>query len=212
MYSKEFVLDFHLYLLADGPEGVRDAIKGGVDLVQFRYKGTSEDELKARLQQVLHITREAGVPLIVNDRPGLAASYDTAGVHLGQGDMPIARAREHVGPDRVIGVSTHTVEEAVRAEADGADYVAVGPVFPTGSKVVEMEAVGPHLVEQVMARVDIPVVAIGGITAENVEQVAVTGCTRVAVIGGILGGGDPKANAAAIRKRMQGSSGLQGAR
>ena len=205
MYNKEFTLDFHLYLLVDSPEGVRDAIKGGVDLVQFRYKGPSEDELLLRLQQVLHITRQAGVPLIINDRPGLAASFDTAGVHLGQGDMSVVKAREHVGPDRVIGVSTHTLEEAVRAEADGADYVAVGPVFPTGSKVVEIEAVGPRLVEKVMASVNIPVVAIGGITAENVEKVAVTGCTQVAVIRGILGGGDPKVNAAAMRKHIQGN-------
>ncbi len=120
----------------------------------------------------------------------------------------MAKAREFVGDDRVIGVSAHTVEEAVRAEADGADYVAVGPVFPTDSKVVEIEAVGPHLVQQVLGRVDIPVVAIGGITAENVEQVAVTGCTRVASISGILGWGDPKANAMAMRKRMDGAIGL----
>lgn len=208
MYDKAFVLDFNLYLLAEGPEGVREAIKGGVDLVQFRYKGPSEDELQLRLQQLLHITRRAGVPLIINDRPGLAASFDVAGVHLGQGDMSVAKAREFVGEDRVIGVSAHTVEEAVRAETDGADYVAVGPVFPTTSKTVEIEAVGPHLVQQVMGRVDIPVVAIGGITAENVEQVAVTGCTRVAVISGILGWGDPKANAVAMRKRMDGALGI----
>jgi len=208
MYDKTFVLDFNLYLLTEGSEGVREAIKGGVDLVQFRYKGPSEDELQLRLQQVLHITRREGVPVIVNDRPGLAASFDTAGVHLGQGDMSVAKAREFVGEDRVIGVSAHTVEEAVRAEADGADYVAVGPVFPTDSKTVEIEAVGPHLVQQVMGRVDIPVVAIGGITSENVEQVAVTGCTRVASISGILGWGDPKANAMAMRKRMEGTWGL----
>jgi thiamine-phosphate diphosphorylase len=94
------------------------------------------------------------------------------------------------------------VEEAVRAEGEGADYVAVGPVFPTDSKKVDIDAVGPQLVDQVMARVDIPVVAIGGITAFNVGKVVDTGCTRVAVIAGILGGGDPGDNARAMRARI----------
>ncbi len=200
--GKASTLDFHLYLLVSDREGLSAAIEGGVDMVQFRYKGDSEDIMRVRLQEVLDVCREAGVPLIVNDRPGLAARYGAAGVHLGQGDMPVARARKFVGPEGVIGVSVHSVEEAVRAEADGADYVAVGPVFATGSKVVDIEPVGTHTVERVIARVTVPVVAIGGITADNVEQVAMTGCTRVAVIGGILGGGDPGENARAMRAAM----------
>jgi thiamine-phosphate pyrophosphorylase len=202
MDIKESTLDFHLYLLVSGPGGLAEAIEGGVDLVQFRDKGSREDEMLYRLGQVIEICRAAGVPLIVNDRPGLAAAYDAAGVHLGQGDMPVARAREHVGDDRVIGVSTHSVEEAVRAEEEGADYVAVGPVFHTGSKVVDIEPVGSQLVDQVMAHVDVPVVAIGGINAFNVGKVVDTGCTRVAVISGILGKGSPRENARAIRARI----------
>jgi len=208
MKIKESTLDFHLYLLVSGPEGLAEAVEGGVDLVQFRDKGSREDEMLYNLGHVMGICRATGVPLIVNDRPGLAASYDAAGVHLGQGDMSVDRAREHVGADRVIGVSTHTVEEAVKAETDGADYVAVGPVFPTDSKVVDLEAVGPGLVDQVMARVDVPVVAIGGITKFNVGKVVETGCSRVAVIAGIMGGGDPGENARAIRKRMDEAIGL----
>ena len=111
-------------------------------------------------------------------------------------------AREHVGPDRVIGVSTHTVEQAVRAEIEGADYVAVGPVFATDSKVVDIEPVGPGLVDQVMARVDLPVVAIGGINKLNVGKVVDTGCTRVAVISGIMGEEDPRGAARSMRVRM----------
>ncbi len=202
MDIKDTTLDFHLYLLVTGPEGLREAIEGGVDLVQYRYKGDREDEMLDGLHQVTEVCRDAGVPLIVNDRAGLAAAYDAAGVHLGQGDMPVARAREFVGPDRVIGVSTHSVEEAVRAEAEGADYVAVGPVYSTGSKVVDVEPVGPQLLDQVMARVDIPVVAIGGINAFNVGKVVATGCTRVAVISGILGDGDPRENARLMRDRI----------
>jgi thiamine-phosphate pyrophosphorylase len=202
------ILDFHLYLLASGPKGLLGAIEGGVDLVQFRDKESPDEVMLVRLQQVVRITREVGVPLIINDRPGLVARFDAAGVHLGQGDMSVAIAREHVGPDRIIGVSTHTVEEAMQAEADGADYVAVGPVYPTDSKVVDIEAVGPRMVERVMARVDIPVVAIGGIKASNVDAVVETGCTRVAVIGGILGGGNPLENAIAMRRRMDKAMGF----
>ena len=203
MDIKESTLDFHLYLLVSGPEGLAEAIEGGVDLVQFRYKGDDDNEMLYLLHQVMEVCHGAGVPVIINDRAGLAASYDAAGVHLGQDDMPVARAREFVGVDRVIGVSVHDVEQAVRAEADGADYVAVGPVFATGSKVVDIEPVGPQLVDQVMARVDVPVVAIGGINAFNVGKVVSTGCTRVAVISGILGEGDPRENARAMRARIE---------
>ncbi len=202
MDIKDSTLDFHLYLLVSGPQGLREAIEGGVDLVQYRYKGDREDEMLDGLHQVTEVCRDAGVPLIINDRAGLAAAYDAAGVHLGQDDMPVTRAREFVGPHRVIGVSTHSVEEAVRAEAEGADYVAVGPVYSTGSKVVDIEPVGPQLLDQVMARVDIPVVAIGGINAFNVGRVVATGCTRVAVISGILGDGDPRENARLLRERI----------
>jgi thiamine-phosphate pyrophosphorylase len=203
MDIKESTLDFHLYLLVSGPEGLAEAIEGGVDLVQFRYKGDSERDMLHALREVMDVCIELGVPIVINDRPGLAASYDAAGVHLGQGDMPIARAREFVGPDRVIGVSVHDVEEAVRAETEGADYVAVGPVFATGSKVVDIEPVGPQTLDQVMARVDVPVVAIGGISAFNVGKVVSTGCTRVAVISGILGDGDPRENARAMKARIE---------
>jgi thiamine-phosphate pyrophosphorylase len=202
MDIKENTLDFHLYLLVTGPEGLAEAIEGGVDLVQFRDKGSREADMLYNLGQVMDICRGAGVPLIVNDRPGLAARVDAAGVHLGQDDMPVVRAREFVGPDRVIGVTTHTIEEAVKAETEGADYVGVGPVFPTESKVVDVEVIGPQQLDQVMARVDIPVVAIGGINKFNVGRVVDTGCTRVAVIAGILGGGDPRGDARDMRDRI----------
>jgi thiamine-phosphate pyrophosphorylase len=195
-------LDFHLYLLVSGPEGLERAISGGVDLVQFRYKEGTERDMLYALREVMDVCLDTGVPLVINDRAGLAASYDAAGVHLGQGDMPVARAREYVGPDRVIGVTVRDVEEAVRAETEGADYVAVGPVFATGSKVVDIEPVGPQMLDQAMARVDVPVVAIGGINAFNVGKVVATGCTRVAVISGILGEGDPRDNARAMRARI----------
>ena len=198
-------LDFSLYLLAPGPEGVGEAIAGGVDLVQVRDKTASDPELMERTRAVMAITRAAGVPLIVNDRPDLCALVGAAGVHLGQADMPVDQARSIVGPERAIGVSTHSLEEAIRADAQDVDYIAIGPVFPTPSKEMSIEAIGPEVLGEVVAAVRAPVVAIGGITADNIDQVLAAGATRVAVIGAILGGGDPKANAEALRSRMGGS-------
>ena len=113
------------------------------------------------------ITRAAGVPLIVNDRPDLCALVGAAGVHLGQADMPVDQARSIVGPERAIGVSTHSLEEAIRADAQDVDYIAIGPVFPTPSKEMSIEAIGPEVLGEVVAAVRAPVVAIGGITADN---------------------------------------------
>lgn len=200
-------LDFSLYLLASGPEGVREAIAGGVDLVQLRDKTSPDPVLLQKSRVMMDITRTAGVPLIVNDRPDLCVLSDAAGVHLGQDDTPVALARSIVGPGRTIGVSTHSLEEAVRADAEGVDYIAIGPVFPTPSKDVPIEAIGPETLEEVVATVHAPVVAIGGITADNIDGVLATGATRVAVIGAILGGGDPRANAEALRTRMDAMSG-----
>ncbi len=195
-------LAFSLYLLTPGPEGVREAIAGGVDMVQLRDKASPDPVLLEKVKVMMGITSGLGVPLIVNDRPDLCVLGGASGVHLGQEDMPAAIARRIVGPGRVIGVSTHSLEQAVRADEDGADYVAIGPVFPTESKGVPVEAIGLEVLEEVVANVRAPVFAIGGITRDNVDQVLDTGVGRVAVMGGILGGGDPRENAEALRSRL----------
>ncbi len=194
--------DGSLYLLAAGPGGVREAIEGGVDVVQLRDKDSPDPVLLEKIEAVKAITDAAGVPLIINDRPDLCSRAGAAGVHLGQEDMSIAEAREMVGPDRSIGISTHTLEQSLAAEDLGVDYVAIGPVYATPSKDTPLAPLGLELLAEVVARVTLPVVAIGGITAENIDDVMSTGVGCVAVIGGILGGGDPRENAAAIRKRM----------
>lgn len=201
-YFKSRSLDFSLYLLVSGPEGVLEAIEGGVDLVQFRDK-TSPDSVKLeKIQSLMDTTRTARVPLIINDRPDLCVLSNASGVHLGQDDMTVREARQIVGPGRIIGVSTHTLKQAVRADEEGADYIAIGPVFSTESKGVPVEAIGLEALREVVARVHAPVVAIGGITQDNVMQVLATDVRRIAVIKGIIGGDDPRKNAEALKCKI----------
>ena len=181
-------MKFHasLYLLASGPEGVREAIKGGVDIVQFRNKDSPDNVLIERLQAVKEITDAAGVPLIINDRPDLCLRFGADGVHLGQEDMSVEEAREMLGPERVIGISTHSLEMALRADEAGVvDYIAIGPVFRTPSKDTPVQPLGLDPLWDVVVCVSTPVVAIGGITGDNIKEVLSTGIQRVAVIGGI---------------------------
>lgn len=201
-YFKYQNLVFSLYLLVSGPEGVREAIEGGVDLVQFRDKTSSDSVRLEKIRKLMNITRKAGVPLIINDRPDLCVLSNASGVHLGQDDMPVAEARQIVGPGRIVGVSTHTLKQAVRADEEGADYIAIGPVFSTESKGVPLEAIGLEFLREVVARVHAPVVAIGGITKDNVEQVLATDVRRIAVIRGITGGDDPGKNAESLKCKL----------
>ena len=197
------LFDASLYLLAAGPEGVREAIEGGVDMVQFRDKDSPDHVLTERIEAVKAITDAAGVPLIINDRPDLCLRFDAAGVHLGQQDMSVEEAREMLGPERVVGISTHNLEMALQADAEGVvDYIAIGPVYHTPSKDTPIQPLGLELLTEVVGSVGTPVVAIGGITRDNIEEVLSTGVRRVAVIGGILGGGDPEVNARAMRERI----------
>ena len=195
--------DASLYLLAARPEGVREAIEGGVDLVQFRDKDSPDHVLIERIEAVKAITDAAGVPLIINDRPDLCLRFDAAGVHLGQEDMTVEEARDMLGPEAVIGISTHNLEMALQADAEGVvDYIAIGPVYHTPSKDTPIKPLGLELLREVVVSVGTPVVAIGGITGDNIEEVLSTGVRRVAVIGGILGGGDPWENARRMRASM----------
>ncbi len=195
--------DASLYLLAAGPEGVREAIEGGVDIVQFRDKVSPDHVLIEGIEAVKAITDAAGVPLIINDRPDLCLRFDAAGVHLGQQDMSVEEARGMLGPGAVIGISTHSLEMALQADEAGVvDYIAIGPVYHTPSKDTPIQPLGLELLREVVGSVGTPVVAIGGITGDNIEEVLTTGVRRVAVIGGILGGGDPGENARRMRTSL----------
>ena len=184
---------------------VADALAGGVDAVQLREKGTDAIERYHLGKRLRELTAEVGVPLVVNDRIDLAAAIDADGVHLGQSDLPAAVAREQLGPDAVIGVSTSTVSEARAAEAAGADYLGVGAVYATGSKDVpdEDNGIGTERVAAIADAVAIPVIGIGGIDATNAGAVAAAGATGVAVISAITAADDPEAATAALAEAVE---------
>lgn len=176
------------------PEVVEAAIAGGINVVQLREKGTtarSRYELGLELRE---LTREAGVLLVVNDRVDIAAAVDADGVHLGDEDLPVAAAREQLGPEAVTGRSVSTVEGARAAERAGADYLGVGAVFATDSKDTEaaQSELGVDRVRRIHEAVDIPFVAIGGVTPANASEVVAAGADGVAVISAITGAADPE--------------------
>lgn len=179
-------------------EAVRAALRGGAPAVQLRWKDASAREMAALARALLAETRAAGALLFVNDRLDVALAAGADGAHLGQDDLPAAAARRIAPPGFLLGVSSETAELARGAHADGADYVGVGPVYATGSKTDAGAAVGTARIAAVSREVPIPVVAIGGITAENAGEVARAGAAGVAAIAAVTRAADPEAAARAI--------------
>jgi thiamine-phosphate pyrophosphorylase len=179
------------------------AILGGADVLQLRDKEASSGRLYRAALELRKITREAKVPFIVNDRLDVALAADADGVHVGQEDLPASVARRILGPGKILGVSAETVEEAIRAEEDGADYLGVGPVFEArGTKADAGEPVGLELVEQIRRRCRLPIVAIGGINAENARKVREAGADAVAVISAIVAADDIAQAARQLKLRL----------
>ena len=161
-------------------EQVEEALKGGVTFVQLREKNLDEDAFFEEAQQIKRLCAQYKVPFVINDNVEIAARIGADGVHVGQSDMEALDVRAKLGPDKIIGVSAQTVEQALKAQEHGADYLGVGAVFPTGSKADAVE-VGPDRVRAICEAVDIPVIAIGGITKDNVIELKGSGiCGRSA--------------------------------
>jgi thiamine-phosphate pyrophosphorylase len=178
------------------PEVVEAAIAGGADIVQLREKGRSARERYHMGRKLRELTRKAGVTFVVNDRVDIAQAVDADGVHLGDDDVPLSTAREILGADAILGRSVSFVDDAVAAERAGADYLGVGAVYSTGSKDDiddDEHGIGPDRVGAIAAAVDVPVVGIGGITAESAGPVIEAGADGVAVITAITRADDPEA-------------------
>jgi len=173
------------------PELLEAVLAGGGRLVQLREKTMPLAELLPIAQQVVRRCREVGAALIVNDRADLALAIDAHGLHVGQDDLPAAHARRLLRPGMILGVSTHDPEQARRAVRDGADYVAVGSIFPTATKAA-FQLVGPELIRRVRPEVPVPLVGIGGITADNAPAVLSAGADAVAVISAICAAPNPE--------------------
>lgn len=160
------------------------ALAGGARIVQLREKQMPSAELLLLAQAYRQLCSQAGALLIVNDDVDLAKASAADGVHLGQKDMPVAEARVHA-PELLIGVSTHNEEEARRAEQDGADYINIGPIFPTQTKATGYEFLGPERIPKIAAVTKLPFTVMGGINASNLDQVLAQGARRIAMVTGI---------------------------
>jgi thiamine-phosphate pyrophosphorylase len=168
----------------------RAAVAGGATALQLRDKESAGRALVATARRLVALANPAGVPVVVNDRVDVALAAGADGVHVGEDDLPVADARRLVGPERIVGASAGTVEEARRAEQEGADYLGVGPVFPTATKADAGEAIGLDGLRKIVAAVRVPVVGIGGITVENAAQVVLAGAAGVAVVSAVAGADD----------------------
>lgn len=199
--------DLSLYLVTDRSlslgrstvDIVRAAVDGGATCVQLREKECSTRQFVAEARAVREVLAGTGVPLIINDRLDVALAVGADGVHLGQTDMHIADARRVVGSSMLIGISAECVEDAVRAEAEGADYVGISPVFSTPTKTDTAPALGLEGVAAIRAAVSLPLVGIGGVKPENAAEILRAGCDGVAVVSAIVSAPDPQRAASELK-------------
>ncbi|MGI5911018.1 MAG: thiamine phosphate synthase [Syntrophomonadaceae bacterium] len=164
---------------------VEKALRGGATFVQLREKELGYGKFLEEAKELKELCRKYHVPFVINDIVEIALAVDADGVHVGQSDMEAGRVRETIGKDKILGVSVQTVSQAVEAEKRGADYLGVGAVFPTGSKV-DADTVSHEILKQICAAVSIPVVAIGGISKDNVIELSGSGVCGIAVISAIF--------------------------
>jgi thiamine-phosphate pyrophosphorylase len=190
--------DFKLYAITgeefhkgrDLVQVMEEAIIGGVDIIQLRDKNSSKKEVLEKAKLLKGLAEKYNIPLIINDHIDVALAVDADGIHIGQDDLPLLEARKILGENKIIGISTHKIEEAREAEVNGADYIGVGPIFPTKSKVDVVDPVTTKYIEEVVKEIKIPFVAIGGIKLHNVDQVLNAGATRICAISEIVGNED----------------------
>jgi thiamine-phosphate pyrophosphorylase len=183
------------------PDLLRAAVAGGVDVVQLREKHLPDTELVAIANATRALCERLGALLIVNDRPWVALEVGADGVHVGQEDMPVAEVRELVGPDVLIGLSTHSPEQIDAIDASLVDYIGVGPIHATPTKPGR-EAVGLELVRYAAAHAPVPFFAIGGLDAANLEQALDAGATRACVLRAIAAATDPERAARELRDQL----------
>lgn len=203
--------NWSLYVITDATlaggrthlEVIRAAIAGGATIVQYREKHASTRRMIEEALQLKELVHQAGLPFIVNDRVDVALAVDADGVHVGQDDMPAALARKLMGKGKIVGVSATTLEEALQAERDGANYIGAGPVFATPTKPDAAPPIGLEGLAAICHHVSIPVVAIGGINAHNAAATIQAGATGVAVISAVVAAPDVEAAARQLAQAVQ---------
>lgn len=178
---------------------VEEALEGGATFLQLREKKLDGEHFLEEAKELQGLCRKYGVPFIINDNVEVALAMGADGIHVGQHDMEAGDVRALLGPDKILGVSAQTVEQAVLAEKRGADYLGVGAVFPTGSKD-DADEVSHDTLREICEAVSIPVVAIGGISQQNVKQLSGSGISGIAVISAIFAQKDIKAATALLKE------------
>lgn len=204
------LFDYSLYLVTDRglsrgrktSEIVEEAIRGGVTCVQLREKDCPTREFIAEAKALLAVLRPAGIPLIINDRLDVALAVGADGLHLGQKDMAIADARRLGGSGLVIGISAESLDDAVRAEREGADYIGISPVFATNTKTDTARPLGLDGIRRIRQSVDLPLVAIGGIGVDNAAAVIAAGADGLAVVSAIVAADCPRTAAALLKREI----------
>jgi thiamine-phosphate pyrophosphorylase len=191
-------IDWKLCLIADSqsyktknlPDAVEEAAKHGVTLVQLRGKDLAVKDFLFLASEIHEILGPKGIPFIINDRIDVALACDSDGVHLGQEDLPLPYARKILGNSKLIGISVNSIEEAIEAEKNSADYIGVGPIFFTSSKKELGQILGIAGLKTIRKKVNIPILAIGGINSQNAAETIPAGADGIAVISAILGADD----------------------
>jgi len=192
--KKEICKDWNLYVITDlelaaprrYPQIIREVLLGGANVIQIRDKTTPFEEMVDVCRKIKPMFHEFGASLIINDNPYLAREIDADGIHLGQEDMPVDIAREIVGKDKIIGLSTHTKQQSILALYMDVDYIGLGPIFPTPTKKYSFSPLGLEVLKWVSKEIPLPLVPIGGITSENILEVCQNGATAPAVISAVM--------------------------
>lgn len=193
-------IDYSLYVITDrkisGESSffnfIQSAIRGGATVIQYREKDMSVSEMIEQGKILYNYTKEANIPFIINDNVNIALAINADGVHLGQGDMPAFLARKMLGENKILGITAQTVEQALQAVRDGADYLGVGDIFGTTTKPDAGDPIGLERLKEIARAVSIPVVGIGGINKENAASVISSGASGIAVVSAIFGKPDPE--------------------
>ncbi len=201
-------IDYSLYLITPSslPEEellrkVQQAVEAGASVVQLREKDIPDREFLSRALVIKKIL-PPHVGLIINDRVDIALACEAQGVHLGQDDLSVNFARKLMGEGKIIGKSTHSLQQAEKAQEEGADYIGIGPIFPTSTKKLVYSPLGPEIISMVKKKLEIPVVAIGGISEANIHQVLAAGADGIAVISAVFSRDDVYQAVKSLREKM----------
>lgn len=203
-------IDYTLYAIVDKevaqgrslPRLAEQAIRGGAGIIQLRDKISASDEIYADALELKEVTQKYSVPLIINDRVDIALAAGADGVHLGQDDLPFEAARDIIGERMILGVSVHTLKEFSAGLACRPDYLGVGTIYPSPSKI-NLRRNGPEIIGQLRAQTTLPLVGIGGITVANLDPVIQAGADGVAVISGLFKSADVSSRARGFIKKIQ---------